>query len=104
MSLRTAYILQSRSTTSPMPSAGMPIDVVQKTQTPGMMKNISASPPDLRPLIYHGAAMIFYRSGPLREWVRVTNPDGPAMVRVRDGLCVLELHSAAVTFDRPADF
>jgi hypothetical protein len=43
MSLRTAYILQSRSMTSPTPSAGMPIDVVQKTQIPGMMKNISTS-------------------------------------------------------------
>jgi hypothetical protein len=29
--------------------------------------------------------MTFYRSGPSREGVRVTNPDGPAMVRVIEG-------------------
>jgi hypothetical protein len=26
-----------------------------------------------------------YRSGPSRDWIKVKNPDSPAMIRVRDG-------------------
>jgi hypothetical protein len=26
-----------------------------------------------------------YRSGPLRDWIKVKNPDSPAMVRFREG-------------------
>jgi hypothetical protein len=25
-----------------------------------------------------------YRSGPSRDWIKVKNPDGPAMIRARD--------------------
>jgi len=40
-------------------------------------------------LVYHCAAIIFYRSGPSREWIRVKNPDGPAMVRMIERLWCL---------------
>jgi ATP-dependent DNA ligase len=26
-----------------------------------------------------------YRSGPSRDWIKVKNPDGPAMLRFREG-------------------
>jgi bifunctional non-homologous end joining protein LigD len=26
-----------------------------------------------------------YRSGPSRDWIKVTNPDSPAMIRAREG-------------------
>jgi ATP-dependent DNA ligase len=28
-----------------------------------------------------------YRSGPSRDWLKVKNPDSPAMIRARDGEC-----------------
>jgi ATP-dependent DNA ligase len=34
-----------------------------------------------------------YRSGPSRDWLKVKNPDSPAMVRARSGVVLMAPHS-----------